>query len=218
MKKPKTPKSKSGYRSQQKKFKLSEWEKNLFSQAKRLYNEKHSENLGDSDFLVKMLDCINKKEKLGLSQEITEHKNYMDYSKLKVLIGLSAGINSMAILCDLAKFPDRLKPKELHLFYAHFEEHSNDSLQFVLDGVEFAKNNFEKVVYKQTNNSVIKFFEEQKMIPHPITSPCTRKLKIEPINRYCKENSIDVDLVGYVRNEKRRIINMAKSSGILKTW
>lgn len=213
MKKPKIPKSKTGYRSEQKKFKLSNLEKDFFSRVKQAYNEKHPE-LGDSDFLIKMLEVINKKEKLGINQEITEHKNYVNYSSLKVMIGLSAGINSMAILCDLAKFPERLKPKELHLFYAHFEEHSNDSLPFVLDGVKFARRNFQKVVYHQTNNSVIDFFESQKMIPHPMTSPCTRKLKIEPINEYCRRHSIDVDLVGYVRNEKRRILNMANKSGI----
>jgi tRNA(Ile)-lysidine synthase TilS/MesJ len=49
--------------------------------------------------------------------------NYIDYSNQKVLIGLSGGINSMAVLCCLALYPDELKPKELHLFYAHFDEH-----------------------------------------------------------------------------------------------
>ena len=43
-------------------------------------------------------------------------------SNEKVLIGLSGGINSMAVLCQLVE--SGVKPKELHLFYCHFEEHS----------------------------------------------------------------------------------------------
>ena len=134
--------------------------------------------------------------------------NYKDYSGMNVLIGLSGGINSMAVLCWLASFPKEFKPKELHLFYAHFEEHSEGTLDFVLKGVEYAKAKFDNVFYKQTNNSVIDFFRESKMIPHPTVAPCTRKLKIEPMAKYCLENNIDVDLVGYVREEKRRIYNM----------
>lgn len=136
-----------------------------------------------------------------------------------ILIGLSGGINSMAVLCWLAEQQE--KPSELHLFYAHFEEHSDDTLPFVLDGVEFAKNNFENVIYKQTNNSILKFFEEQKMIPHPVISPCSRVLKIEPVNNYMKENGIEIDLVGYVKHELlRRTSRQKKSneSGIKKMY
>jgi len=135
-------------------------------------------------------------------------EEYIDYSKKRVLIPLSGGINSMAVLCWLAKYPDNLKPKDLHLYYAHFEEHSPDTLQFVLDGVEYAKKYFENVTYVQTNNSVIDFFREQKMIPHPIYAPCTRVLKITPLIEYSVNNKIDVDLVGYVKEEKRRIDRM----------
>lgn len=130
----------------------------------------------------------------------------VDYSNVKVMIGLSGGINSMAVLVWLANY--ELKPKELHLFYAHFEEHSPGTLEFVLAGVEYAKKNFEKVIYKQTNNSVLDYFRRQKMIPHPTSAPCTRFLKIEPMVSYAFENGITVDLVGYVRSEKRRVKNM----------
>lgn len=135
-----------------------------------------------------------------------------DYSGKPILIGLSGGINSMAVLCWLAAYPEELKPKVLHLFYAHFEEHSPDTLDFVLSGVEFAKTKFESVVYTQTNNSIIQFFDEQKMIPHPMAAPCTRLLKIEPMLAYMVANKITIDLVGYVRTEKRRIYNMASRS------
>lgn len=130
----------------------------------------------------------------------------VDYRNVKVMIGLSGGINSMAVLVWLAQY--ELRPKELHLFYAHFEEHSPGTLEFVLAGVEYAKKHFEKVVYKQTNNSVLDYFREQKMIPHPTAAPCTRFLKIEPMVTYAFENGITVDLVGYVRSEKRRVKNM----------
>jgi 3'-phosphoadenosine 5'-phosphosulfate sulfotransferase (PAPS reductase)/FAD synthetase len=130
----------------------------------------------------------------------------VDYRNVKVMIGLSGGINSMAVLVWLANY--ELKPKELHLFYAHFGEHSPGTLEFVLAGVEYAKRNFETVIYKQTNNSVLDYFKEQKMIPHPTAAPCTRFLKIEPMVTYAFENGITVDLVGYVRTEKRRVKNM----------
>ncbi len=130
----------------------------------------------------------------------------VDYTNTKVMIGLSGGINSMAVLVWLANY--EFKPKELHLFYAHFEEHSPGTLNFVLAGVEYAKQNFETVIYKQINNSVLDYFREQKMIPHPTAAPCTRFLKIEPMVTYAFENGITVDLVGYVRSEKRRVKNM----------
>ncbi len=133
---------------------------------------------------------------------------YQDYSQKKVLIGLSGGINSMAVLCWLSSYPKEFKPKELHLFYAHFEEHSPDTLPFVIAGLEYAERNFEKVFYEQKNNSVLAFFKEQKMIPHPMIAPCTRVLKIEPMAKYAKENGIDIDLVGYIKDEGRRIRNM----------
>lgn len=130
----------------------------------------------------------------------------VDYRNVKVMIGTSAGINSAGVLCWLANY--EFKPKELFMFYAHFKEHSPGSLEFVLAQVEYAKKHFEKVVYKQTDNSVLDYFRQQKMIPHPTAAPCTRFLKIEPMVTYAFENGITVDLVGYVRNEKRRVKNM----------
>ncbi len=128
-------------------------------------------------------------------------KNNMDVNG-KALIGLSGGINSMAVVCWLAE--QKVKPKEIHLYYAHFVEHSDDTLQFVLDGVEFAKKHFEKVVYVQTDNSILEFFREIKAILHPSRSLCSYRLKIEPINRYAEINEIEVDLVGYVKHELKR--------------
>jgi 3'-phosphoadenosine 5'-phosphosulfate sulfotransferase (PAPS reductase)/FAD synthetase len=133
---------------------------------------------------------------------------YKNYSESKVLIGLSGGINSMAVLCWLASYPEEFKPKELHLFYAHFIEHSPDTLPFVIAGFAYAEKHFQKVFYTQTDNSVLEFFESQKMIPHPMIAPCTRVLKIEPMMKYAKENDISIDLVGYIREESRRVKNM----------
>ena len=62
----------------------------------------------------------------------------MDFHGKKVLIGLSGGINSMALLCWLGELPKELHPAELHLFYADFKEHSPDTLQFVLAGWTWA--------------------------------------------------------------------------------
>jgi 3'-phosphoadenosine 5'-phosphosulfate sulfotransferase (PAPS reductase)/FAD synthetase len=138
----------------------------------------------------------------------------MNLSGKKVMIGLSGGINSMAVLCWLGELPSEQHPDELHLFYADFKEHSDDTIQFVLDGVFWAKGRFKNVVYVQTDNSVMDFFEEENMIPHPMKSPCTRVLKIEPMLKYCYENQIQFDLVGYVRNEIRRYKRMlAKGVG-----
>ncbi len=132
----------------------------------------------------------------------------MDYSDKKVMIGLSAGINSAALLCWVAGNAKHYQPKELHLYYAHFIEHSNDSLKFVLDCVEYAKKNFDNVIYTQVDHSIIEFFEKSKMIPHPAASPCSRILKIMPMMNYMADNGLDLDLVGFVREEKRRATKM----------
>src|SRR5579872_1305795 len=95
----------------------------------------------------------------------------------KIMIGLSGGINSMAVLTWLHEQEE--KPKELHLFYAHFVEHSPDTFQFVADGIRFARKNFNDVKVKITKNSVLQYFYENKMIPHPKFSPCSRQLKRE---------------------------------------
>lgn len=120
----------------------------------------------------------------------------------KVLIGLSGGINSMAVLCWLKE--SGIRPSELHLYYAHFQEHSPDTFPFVKAGIRFARENFDNVIVTVVRHSVIRFFEDQKMIPHPIASPCSRMLKIEPILEYAKSNGIKYDLVGYVKHELKR--------------
>ena len=45
--------------------------------------------------------------------QINMFNEFTDFSDKKVLIGLSGGINSMALLCVLSQYPDNLKPKEL---------------------------------------------------------------------------------------------------------
>jgi len=137
----------------------------------------------------------------------------MDYSAKKVMVGLSAGINSAALLVWLGSLPAEQRPSEIHLYYAHFIEHSADSLPFVWDLVRWAEGRFEKVVYTQTDNSILSFFETSKMIPHPANSPCSRLLKILPMMAYMAANGLDLDLVGYVREEKRRATKMREKYG-----
>lgn len=127
-----------------------------------------------------------------------------DYEGKRVMIGLSGGINSAAVLCYLNKFVE-YKPKTLHLFHANFIEHSPDTLRFVRDQVEYARRNFAHVVYEQSDNSILQHFEEQKIIYTPKFSGCTRMLKIEPIIDFMHRHKIDIDLVGYVRGEYSRI-------------
>lgn len=128
--------------------------------------------------------------------------DYDFLSNEKVLIGLSGGINSMTVLCNLVE--SKVKPKELHLFYVHLKEHSPDTFKFVIAGIRYAKKHFDNVVVKITRESVLEYFEKQKMIPHPARSPCSYWLKIEPINRYSFENNIKIDLVGYIKKELKR--------------
>ena len=141
------------------------------------------------------------------------------YSDKKVMIGLSGGINSMAVLAYLKKYVKH-KPKNLYLFYAHFEEHSDDTKELVLAGVEYAKKHFPNVHFEMTDNSILNFFEKSKMIPHPMISPCTRILKIEPMLAFAAKHKIDKDLVGYVREESKRIkrqISKLESKGLSGT-
>jgi 3'-phosphoadenosine 5'-phosphosulfate sulfotransferase (PAPS reductase)/FAD synthetase len=120
----------------------------------------------------------------------------------KVMIGLSGGINSMAVLCWLKE--SGIKPSEIHLFYAHFKEHSPDTFQFVADGIRFARKHFQNVKVKITKNSIINYFEKQNLIPHPMNSPCSKWLKIIPMQEYLFQNGIKYDLVGYVKHELKR--------------
>jgi hypothetical protein len=118
------------------------------------------------------------------------------------LLGLSGGINSMAILCQIHELG--IKPKGLYIFYAHFKEHSPDTFRFVKDGIRFARKHFDNVHVKITRNSIIDFFEEENIIPHPANSPCSKRLKIQTANIWAFENNIKIDLVGYVKHELKR--------------
>lgn len=122
-----------------------------------------------------------------------------------ILVGLSAGINSMAVLCWLHEIG--AKPRTIHLFYSHFKEHSPDSFAFVKAGIRFARKHFQNVKVKITRNSIIEFFESQNLIPHPMVSPCSKWLKIIPIREYCFNNGIKYDLVGYVKHELKKRSN-----------
>lgn len=126
----------------------------------------------------------------------------MNLTGEKVLIGLSGGINSMAVLCWLVE--SGMKPKELHLYYAHFLEHSPDTFQFVADGIRYARKHFDNVKVKITKHSILQYFAEKKLIPHPTVSPCSRQLKIEPIGKYAFDNGVKYDLIGYVKEELKR--------------
>lgn len=137
---------------------------------------------------------------------------YEDFSDEEVMCGISAGINSAAVLVWLSTWPEELKPKVLHLYYAHFEEHSPDSFSFVKSLFRYAKTQFKDVKFKVTRNSVLRFFEEQKMIPHPQIAPCTRILKVIPMHEYMANHGITTDLVGYVSEEIRRVKNMAEKT------
>jgi 3'-phosphoadenosine 5'-phosphosulfate sulfotransferase (PAPS reductase)/FAD synthetase len=127
-----------------------------------------------------------------------------DLSKYEVMLPLSAGINSAAVLCTLADWESDKKPKVLHIFYAHLEEHSPDSFQFVADQIRYARLKFPSVKVKITRASALRYFEGTNMIPHPQRSPCTYYLKTLPMHTYMVENKIQVDLVGYVREEKKK--------------
>ena len=107
------------------------------------------------------------------------------------MIGLSGGINSMAVLCWLIEQPDR--PKDIHLYYAHFAEHSPDTFQFVADGIRYARKHFDKVHVKITSNSIMQYFEESKMIPHPAVSPCTRKKMYRIIKSFAGTIKLNTD-------------------------
>lgn len=135
-----------------------------------------------------------------------------DFSDEIVLIGLSGGINSAAVLIWLSQYPEHYKPKELHLFYSHFKEHSPDTFAFVKDLIKYARLNFKTVFVKVTRNSVIDFFRQEKFIPHPTLSPCTRVLKLLPLSEYIIHNKVTVDLVGFIREEVRRVKRMASKT------
>jgi 3'-phosphoadenosine 5'-phosphosulfate sulfotransferase (PAPS reductase)/FAD synthetase len=126
------------------------------------------------------------------------------YEGKRVMIGLSGGINSAAALCYLNKFVED-KPKELYLYYAHFDEHSEETAKFVHEQVAYAEQNFDKVHYEQSNNSLLEHMESVNTIYSPKLNGCTMKLKVFPMIKFMKKHEIDIDIVGYVRSEYKRI-------------
>jgi len=134
----------------------------------------------------------------------------VDYSNKKVMIGLSGGINSAAVLVYLVEHVTD-KPKDIYLYYCHLDEHSPDTKPFVLALVEYAKQHFDRVVFESSDHSMTDFCRDEfKGIPHPSVSACTRILKIQHIVDFMRRYEIDVDIVGYVRSEYRRIENQIK--------
>jgi hypothetical protein len=146
-------------------------------------------------------------------------EEYIDFSDKTVCIGLSSGINSAALLCWLAKYPEERKPKTLLLYAAHFVNHSPRSLEFLTDCITYAVRNFRNIKIKVTWNDVLEFFRAQHTIPHPSLSPCSRMLKYQPSEKWAfGENDCDIDLVGFVREELKRRTNKQPKGSINKLY
>tara|TARA_R110000803_G_scaffold136142_1_gene203116 strand:+ start:2050 stop:2901 length:852 start_codon:yes stop_codon:yes gene_type:complete len=129
------------------------------------------------------------------------------YSDKRVMIGLSGGINSAAALIYLSEYVDD-KPEEIYLYYSHLVEHSPDTKKFVLDLVEYAKKHFDNVVFEMSEHSMNQYcIDEFKGIPHPSITPCTKILKLNLMIEFMAVHKIDIDIVGYVRSEYKRIQN-----------
>lgn len=143
--------------------------------------------------------------------KLLSQEQIRDYSDKRVMLPLSGGINSMAVLCFLGEeFPDECKPKHLFLYYSHLTEHSPDTLRFVRDGIQYAKRRFENVHFGFNVASVNDYFVSQNMIPHPTISPCSRDLKMRLLDAFYQDNECDVRLIGYVSHEISNRYNRAK--------
>lgn len=129
-----------------------------------------------------------------------------DFSAETPRLGVSAGINSAALLCYLAtEHPEAKRPHKLLMYYAHLREHSPQSGKFALDCVRYARKKFPVVKFGMSRASVLDWMEKENFIPHPTVSPCTWHLKIEPMDKWSIENGATIDLIGFVRHEQRRI-------------
>jgi len=134
-----------------------------------------------------------------------------DFSAERPRLGLSAGINSAALLCHLATVhPEAKRPAHLLMYYAHLREQSPESFRFVKDCVRYARRHFATVEFGMHRTSVLAWMERENFIPHPTVSPCTWHLKIEPMERWTEAHGGTLDLIGYVRHERRR---MRRSEG-----
>lgn len=147
-----------------------------------------------------------------MQQELFQ-SSVLDLSSKRVLLPLSGGINSAAVLCYLAsEYPTEAKPGNLWIYAIQLKEHSPDTFKFMKDCIRYAARHF-KIRWSIRWGSVIKFFEEQNMIPHPILSPCSEELKMKHLDRYFVEHNLDIDLIGFVRSEHRRIERQKEFNG-----
>lgn len=131
------------------------------------------------------------------------------------LIGISGGINSAALLVYLgAELPPEERPREVCLFHADIAEHPPDVPAFTAACVRWARRVWgpRSVRFGRSKASVLDFFERDGWIPHPMFSPCTGHLKLEPMVAWVEglpePERPTVDLVGYVREERRRVKRM----------
>ena len=129
-----------------------------------------------------------------------------DLSAERPAIGLSGGINSAALLCYLAsEHPEPKRPRTVLLYYAHLSEHSPDTFPFVKACVRYARAHFADVRFRMHRDSMAGFIRRERFIPHPTVSPCTFDLKIERMEAWAAREGATVDLIGYVRHERKRI-------------
>jgi hypothetical protein len=130
-----------------------------------------------------------------------------DLSSTKVMVGLSGGINSMSALVYLAEeYPQARRPRELYLYYAHLAEHSPGTWEFVQAGLGYAESHFDQVTAKVVDmGSVVDYFDRRGFIPHPMLSPCSERLKFGPMQKWAAELGVELDIVGYIRTERRRM-------------
>jgi hypothetical protein len=129
-----------------------------------------------------------------------------DFSAERPSLGLSAGINSAALLCYLAtEHPASKRPRHLLLYYAHLREHSPESFRFVAACVRYARRKFPAVEFGMHRTSLLEWMEREKFIPNAAISPCSEHLKVDPMIRWSEAHGATVDLIGFVRHERRRI-------------
>lgn len=131
---------------------------------------------------------------------------FLDLSDKRAFLPISGGINSAAVLCYLATIhPEHLRPKEVFSFYAHLKEHSPDTVPFVRAVVTYGKKHFEQFHFKLSVGSVNALWKRKNMVAHPMLSPCTEWLKLIPMMQYKAEIDADIDLMGYVWHERKRM-------------
>lgn len=103
------------------------------------------------------------------------------------------------------------------MYYAHFDEHSSDTIDFVDAIFKYCKKSFEFPVFtKKADNSILGFYRKIGSIVPPMSAACTKILKIFPIAKYMESHEIDYDLIGYVRGEENRVKRQIKRGAIKK--